>query len=190
MFIRRVRLAALSLVLLLATAALAQEVAQDVYPVLSTAHAAVREELFGDVDTSGIRKQIDKYIHQLRPATADEIKDALRDILDETEIRALVEHGEGELADVDILTATLETEGGMTREKARTIAANVKIAISKIRDEYGKSGKDAVSKISDAAMRVADLRVGRRLGVCSDHRRRFVHIHVTSTTVRLLAEPG
>jgi ElaB/YqjD/DUF883 family membrane-anchored ribosome-binding protein len=117
--------------------------------------AAVREELFGDVDTDRIRKQIDKYVRQLRPASPEEIKDALRDILDETEIRALVEHGEGELADVDVLTATLETEGGMTREKARTVATNVKSAISKIRDEYGKSDKDTVSKISDAAMRVA-----------------------------------
>jgi hypothetical protein len=117
--------------------------------------AAVREELFGDVDTDRIRKQIDKYVRQLRPASPDEIKDALRDILDETEIRALVEHGEGELADVDVMTATLETEGGMTREKARTVATNVRSAISKIRDEYGKSDKDTVSKISDAAMRVA-----------------------------------
>ena len=116
--------------------------------------AAVREELFGDVDAADIRKQIDKYIRQLRPATAEEIKDALRDILDETEIRALVEHGEGEFADVDVLTATLETEGGMTRERARTMATNVRSAISKIREEY-RSDKDTVSKISDAAMRVA-----------------------------------
>lgn len=117
--------------------------------------AAVREELFGDVNTDRIRRQIDKYVRQLRPATADEIKDALRDMLDETEIRALVEHGEGELADVDVLTATLETQGGMTKEKARTVASNVRSAIGKIRDEYGKSDKDTVSKISDAAMRVA-----------------------------------
>jgi len=117
--------------------------------------AAVREELFGAVDADQIRKQIDKYVRQLRPPTVDEIKDALRDILDETEIRALVEHGEGPYADVDVLTASLETEGGMTREKARTVATNVKSAISKIREEYGKSDKDTVSKISDAAMRVA-----------------------------------
>jgi uncharacterized protein YjbJ (UPF0337 family) len=74
-------------------------------------------------------------------------------MLDETEIRALVEHGEGELADVDIMTATLETKG-VSREKARTMATNVRSAISKIREEY-KSDKDRVSKISDAAMRVA-----------------------------------
>jgi len=117
--------------------------------------AAVREELFGEVDADQIRKQVDKYIRQLRPPTVDEIKDALRDILDETEIRALVEHGEGPYADVDILTASLETEGGMTREEARTVATNVKSAISKIREEYGRSDKDTVSKISDAAMRVA-----------------------------------
>jgi hypothetical protein len=116
--------------------------------------AAVRDELFGDVDTDRIRKQVDKYIRQLRPATAEEIKDALRDMLDETEIRALVEHGEGELADVETLTAALETQGGMTREKAHTVATNVRTAISKIREEY-RSDKDAVSKISDAAMRVA-----------------------------------
>ncbi len=115
--------------------------------------AAVRDELFGDVDTDRIRKQVDKYIRQLRPATAEEIKDTLRDMLDEMEIRALVEHGEGELADVEVLTATLETKG-IPREKARTVAANVRSAISKIREEY-KSDKDTFSKISDAAMRVA-----------------------------------
>lgn len=116
--------------------------------------AAVRDELFGDVDTNRIRKQIDRYVRQLRPATPEEIRDALRDILDETEIRALVEHGEGDLADVDVLTATLETQRGMTRERARTVAANVRSALSKIREEY-RSDKDTVSKISDAAMRVA-----------------------------------
>jgi uncharacterized protein YjbJ (UPF0337 family) len=115
--------------------------------------AAVRDELFGDVDTDRIRKQVDKYVRQLRPATAEEIKDTLRDMLDDTEIKALVEHGEGELADVDVLTATLETKG-ISREKARTMATNVRSAISKIREEY-KSDKDTFSKISDAAMRVA-----------------------------------
>jgi hypothetical protein len=48
-------------------------------------------------------------------------------MLDDTEIRALVEHGEGELADVDVLTATLETKG-MARERARTVAANIRSA--------------------------------------------------------------
>jgi uncharacterized protein YjbJ (UPF0337 family) len=115
--------------------------------------AAVRDELFGDVDTDRIRKQVDKYVRQLRPATAEEIKDTLRDMLDDTELRALVEHGEGELADVDVMTATLETKG-VSREKARTMATNVRSAISKIREEY-KSDKDRFSKISDAAMRVA-----------------------------------
>jgi len=115
--------------------------------------AAVRNELFGDVDTKHLRKQIERYVQQLKPASADEIKDAIRGMLDDVEIRALVEHEEGPFADVDVLTASLETEEGMTREKARTVATNVKDAVSKIREEY-RSDKDAASKLADASMRV------------------------------------
>jgi hypothetical protein len=116
--------------------------------------AAVRNELFGDVDTKDLRKQIERYVQQLKPASAEDIKDAIRGMLDDVEIRALVEHEEGPFADVEVLTASLETEGGMTREKARTMATNVKDAISKIREEY-RSDKDATSKLTDAGMRVA-----------------------------------
>ncbi len=116
--------------------------------------AAVRNELFGEIEAKDLRKQLEKYIQQLKPASADEIKDAIRGMLDDVEIRALVEHEEGPFADVDVLTASLETEGGMTREKARTMATNVKDAISKIRQEY-RSDKDATSKLADASMRVA-----------------------------------
>jgi len=116
--------------------------------------AAVRNELFGEVEAKDFRKQIEKYVQQLRPASADEIKDAIRSMLNDVEIRALVEHEEGPFADVDVLTASLETEGGMTREKARTMATNVRDAIGKIREEY-KSDKDAASKVADATLRVA-----------------------------------
>lgn len=116
--------------------------------------AAVRNELFGDVEAKDFRKQIEKYIQQLKPTSADEIKDAIRGMLDDVEIRALVEHEAGPFSDVDVLTASLETEGGMTREKARTMATNVRDAISKIREEY-RSDKDATSKLTDATMRVA-----------------------------------
>lgn len=116
--------------------------------------AAVRNELFGDVEAKDFRKHIERYIQQLKPASADEIKNAIRGMLNDVEIRALVEHEEGPFADVDVLTASLETEGGMTREKARTMATNVKDAISKIREEY-RSEKDAASKLADASMRVA-----------------------------------
>jgi hypothetical protein len=116
--------------------------------------AAVRTELFGDVDTKDLRKQIERYVQQLKPASADDIKEAIRGMLDDVEIRALVEHEEGPFADVEVLTASLETEGGMTRERARTMATNVKDAVSKIRQEY-RSDKDAASKLADASMRVA-----------------------------------
>ncbi|OHB63363.1 MAG: hypothetical protein A2Y77_06990 [Planctomycetes bacterium RBG_13_62_9] len=115
--------------------------------------AAVREELFGDIDTKDLRKQIEGYIQQVKPAAAHDIKRALSGLLDETEIRAIVEHEEGPFADVDVLTASLETDTGMTREKARSLATGVKDAISKIRAEY-RSDKDKVSKATDAAMRV------------------------------------
>ncbi len=116
--------------------------------------AAVRNELFGDVEAKDFRKQIERYIQQLKPASPEEIKNAIRGMLNDVEIRALVEHEEGPFADVDVLTASLETEGGMTREKARTMATNVKDAISKIREEY-RSEKDATSKVADASMRMA-----------------------------------
>ncbi|MGE5293664.1 MAG: hypothetical protein ACM3VT_02425 [Solirubrobacterales bacterium] len=116
--------------------------------------AAVRNELFGEMDAKDLRKQIEKYVQQLKPASADDIKDAIRGMLNDVEIRALVEHEEGPFADVDVLTASLETEGGMTREKARTVATNVKDAVAKIREEY-RSDKDATSKLTDASMRVA-----------------------------------
>lgn len=116
--------------------------------------AAVRNELFGEIEAKDLRKQLEKYIQQMKPASAEEIKDAIRGMLDDVEIRALVEHEEGPFADVDVLTASLETEGGMTREKAHTMATNVKDAVSKIREEY-KSDKDAASKLADASMRVA-----------------------------------
>jgi hypothetical protein len=115
--------------------------------------AAVRNEFFGDVDSKHLRKQLERYVQQLKPPSADEIKDAIRGMLDDVEIRALVEHEEGPFADVDVLTASLETEHGMTREKARTMATSVKDAISKIREEY-RSNKDATSKLTDASMRV------------------------------------
>jgi len=116
--------------------------------------AAVRNELFGDVDTKDLRKQIERYVQQLKPTSAEDIKDAIRGMLNDVEIRALVEHEEGPFADVEVLTASLETEGGMPREKAQTMANNVKDAISKIREEY-RSDKDTTSKVADAGMRVA-----------------------------------
>jgi hypothetical protein len=115
--------------------------------------AAVRDELFADVDVKDLRKDLEKYIQQLRPPSPTEIKNALRSLLDETDIQAIVEHGEGPFADVDVMTASLVTESGMTREKAQSMAHSVKDAISKIREEYG-SGKDTASKVADAAMRV------------------------------------
>jgi len=116
--------------------------------------AAVRDELFGDVDVKDLRKDIETYVQQFRPASPKEIKEALRDLLDETDIQAIVEHGEGPFADVDVLTASLVTEKGMTRERAQSVAHGVKDAITKIREE-ARSGKDTVSKVSDAALRVA-----------------------------------
>jgi hypothetical protein len=115
--------------------------------------AAVREELFGDMDAKDFRKQIEKYIHELKPASTDEMKNAIREMLTDVELRAVVEHTEGPFADVDVLTASLEIEAGMTKEKARTMATNVKDAISKIREEY-RSDKDAASKLADATMEV------------------------------------
>jgi hypothetical protein len=116
--------------------------------------AAVRDELFADVDVKDLRKDVEKYIQQLRPPSPKELKNAIRDLLDETDVRAIVEHGEGPYANVDVLAASLETESGMTREKARSVATGVKDAISKIREEYA-SGKDTTSKVADAALRVA-----------------------------------
>jgi len=116
--------------------------------------AAVRDELFADVDVKDLREDLEKYIQQLRPPSPMEIKNALRDLLDETDLQAIIEHGEGPFMDTDVVTASLVTESGMSREKAQSVANSVKDAIGKIREEYG-SGKDTASKVTDAAMRVA-----------------------------------
>jgi hypothetical protein len=116
--------------------------------------ASVRDELFGDVDVKDLRKDIEHYVQQLKPASPREFKNAIRELLDETDIRAIVEHNEGPFAGTDVLTASLVKESGMSREKARTTAAGIQDAIAKIREEYS-SQKDTTSKVSDAAMRVA-----------------------------------
>ncbi|MCU0916924.1 MAG: hypothetical protein MUC88_20540 [Planctomycetes bacterium] len=103
-----------------------------------TVTAAVRDELFGDIDVQDLRRDLEKHAQQFRPASPKEIREALRDLLDETDIQAIVEHGEGPFADVDVLTASLVTEKGRTREKARettgAAADQMRGAEAKIRD--------------------------------------------------------
>ncbi len=115
--------------------------------------AAVRQELFGDMDAKDFRRELQRYIEQLRPASANEIKKALSEMLNDVEIKALVEHESSPFVDMELLTASLITESGMTREKAQHMAGNVKNAIEKLREEY-KSDKDTASKIGDAAIRM------------------------------------
>lgn len=109
----------------------------------------IREELFGDLDTKKLHKELDRYIRQLSPPTARQIKDELMDLLDKTELDAIVETDEYGNYDFSHIQASLE-EGGMSKEKAHRTVSGVRDAIRMIREE--SKTKDKVSTAADVAM--------------------------------------
>jgi hypothetical protein len=118
---------------------------------------SVRKEVFGDIDRDDIKHAIDKYVKELDLAQfqPQNIRRELAELLNDAEINAIITH-EGPLLDREKISAHLETEKGMTREKAETTVRGVEEAISKIREE-ARSGKDRTSKVIDAAMRIAGI---------------------------------
>ena len=116
--------------------------------------AAVREELFGDVDMGDITKQIQKYVNQLAPQRFDvkQIRHELAKLLDDTEIRAITSH-DGTLLDTEMIVGSLKNRG-MEESAARTLVNGVQQAMGTFKDEKSKP-KDTVSKVVDTGLRVA-----------------------------------
>lgn len=111
--------------------------------------ARVREELFGDLNTKKLHKELDRYIRQLSPPTARQIKEELMDLLDKTELDAIVQTDEYGNYDFSHIRASLE-EGGMSKEKAHQAVGSLKEAIGLIREE--SKSKDKLSTAADVAM--------------------------------------
>ena len=115
---------------------------------------SVRKEVFGDINTKRIRKELQKYVQQLRPPSAEEIRTQIEDMLDDMELEMMAT-GDPVL-DVEKITAKLETEKGMSKENARAAGNKLKDAIDKIRNEY-KSEKPRSEAGIDAAMEAAGM---------------------------------
>ncbi|MCE5184679.1 MAG: hypothetical protein LLF76_00955 [Planctomycetaceae bacterium] len=114
--------------------------------------ARVREELFGDLDTKKLHKELDRYIRQLSPPTARQIKEELMDLLDKTELDAVVQTDAYGNYDFSHIRASLE-EGGMTKEKAEHVIGSFKEAVHMLREE--SKSKDKLSAAADVAMKMA-----------------------------------
>lgn len=118
---------------------------------------SVRKEVFGDMDAHDVRKAIDSYVKDLdldrfQPRN---LRREMAELLNDAEIKAVISH-EGPLLDRETITAHLETEKGMSPERAQAAVRGVEEAIGKIREEAG-SDKDRTSKVIDAAMRIAGI---------------------------------
>lgn len=111
--------------------------------------ARIRDELFGDLDTKKLHKELDRYIRQLSPPSARQIKEELMDLLDKTELDAIVETDAYGNYDFSHIQASLE-EGGVSKEKAKHAVSSVKDAIKLIREE--SKSKDKFTAVTDAAM--------------------------------------
>ncbi|MHB9029145.1 MAG: hypothetical protein ACYC9O_10270 [Candidatus Latescibacterota bacterium] len=118
---------------------------------------SVRKEIFGDIDRDDIKHAIDKYVKELDLSRfqPQNVRREIAELLNDSEINAVITH-EGPLLDREKITAHLETEKGMTREKAESAVKGVEDAISKIREEASME-KDRTSKVIDAAMRIAGI---------------------------------
>jgi len=118
--------------------------------------SAVREEIFGNIDTDDIKKQIQNYINQLKPQKIDphQIAVEFAKLLDETEIKAISSHN-GPFIDSETIVAKLKTSG-FTESTAKTIASGLTDAFSKYKQE-STTDKDKVSKVTDSAMRMAGV---------------------------------
>ncbi len=112
----------------------------------------IRNEVFGDIDTHKLHKELDKYIQQLKPATPKQIMKELRELLDDTELEAVIQGESYRTVDIDRISATLE-EKGMKKETAHTVADRVKNAIDQMRREYKE--KDKLSATTDVALEMA-----------------------------------
>lgn len=117
--------------------------------------ASVKEELFGDIDAGDLRHRIEDYVQQIKPMDARQMKKELAELLDDVEMRAIAEHKGGPLADVDQISARLETHK-ISKDKARSMAQGLSHAVEMIGEEY-RSGKRPADKASDAAMKAAGL---------------------------------
>lgn len=111
--------------------------------------ARVRDELFGDLDTKRLHKELNRYIKLLSPPSAREIKEELMDLLDQTELDAIVQTDAYGNYDFSHIQASLE-EGGMSKERAHRAVSGAKDAIRMIREE--SKTKDKVSTAADVAM--------------------------------------
>jgi ElaB/YqjD/DUF883 family membrane-anchored ribosome-binding protein len=104
---------------------------------------AVRDEIFGELDTGNIRKELQSYIQQLRPPSARDIKNEIADLLKDTEIR--------QYPDVDQLVTRFEQESP-NKQRAKSIGNQFRQAFNEFRQQR-QQGKDTVSAGVEAAMR-------------------------------------
>lgn len=130
---------------------------QQIADISSKVVSQVRDEVFGDVDVDQVKDDLTKMIKKFEPPKIDagQIKNEIRSLLDDTELRAITQH-EGPLMDKEVMTARLQEKGAMDLERAQSVAGNIQDALSKIKEEAG-AGKDTTSAVVDSAMRVAGL---------------------------------
>lgn len=120
--------------------------------VVRDATQTVRDEIFGDVDTHKLHKELNRYIHELKPASPKEIARELRNILDDTELEAVVQGESYRSIDIERIRATLE-EKGMSKERSHAAANRMRSAIDILRRENAE--KDKLSAATDTALEMA-----------------------------------
>ncbi|HBG28527.1 MAG: hypothetical protein A2Y10_11355 [Planctomycetes bacterium GWF2_41_51] len=103
---------------------------------------AVRDEIFSDLNTGKLKKELQSYIQQLRPPSARDIKKEIADLLRETQIH--------EYPDVDKIVTKFEQESP-NKQRAQTVGHQVRDAFNTFKQQR-QSGKDTVSAGVEAAM--------------------------------------
>lgn len=107
--------------------------------------AAVREEIFGDITGGQLKKELQRYIQQLRPPTARDIKNEIADLLSNTEVH--------QYPDIDQVVTKFEQQS-RNKERAQTIGNQIRDAFNTFRQNK-QAGKDTVSAGIETAMGMA-----------------------------------
>jgi len=105
---------------------------------------AVRDEIFGDLNTGKIKKELQSYIQQLRPPSARDIKKEIADLLSETEIH--------EYPDIEAIVTKFE-QSSPNKQRAQSVGNQVKEAFNTFKQQQ-QQGKDKVSAAAETAMKM------------------------------------
>ena len=115
--------------------------------------AAVRNEIFGEMEPEDVRNQMKKFIQELKPKPIDarQIRKEMEKLFNETEIRAMTVHND--LLDYNRFVASLQAKYG-SPERRNEAVERAKGAASVVKEE-AKSEKPVAEKVADAGLRLA-----------------------------------